>query len=173
MTIGQSLGQLCCPALLDNKVAVTSGRCRLAGHPGRTCGGQHRGCPGASLAADWHGAYDASLRAGAAGCWGQRNVSPAGVPAGHRGQAGGSRCGCRDGGGQGGAGLSHTHQSAPATKPSIPALRFPAQVLAVQKVNKAFSARRSCITRTYEYYLPAWLLGLHGDGRHEDSLRMG
>ncbi|KAL6755898.1 pseudouridine synthase [Haematococcus lacustris] len=46
-------------------------------------------------------------------------------------------------------------------------------VLAVQKVNKAFSARRSCITRTYEYYLPAWLLGVHGDGRHEDSLRMG
>ncbi|KAJ9517195.1 hypothetical protein QJQ45_009046 [Haematococcus lacustris] len=50
---------------------------------------------------------------------------------------------------------------------------LPSSVLAVQKVNKAFSARRSCITRTYEYYLPAWLLGLHGDGRHEDSLRMG
>ncbi|KAJ9517084.1 hypothetical protein QJQ45_002593 [Haematococcus lacustris] len=50
---------------------------------------------------------------------------------------------------------------------------LPSSVLAVQKVNKAFSARRSCITRTYEYYLPAWLLGLHGDGGHEDSLRMG
>lgn len=49
------------------------------------------------------------------------------------------------------------------------------RVLSVQRVNKKFNARRACMERTYEYYLPASLLGMKCDGSEEDAriLRWG
>lgn len=38
------------------------------------------------------------------------------------------------------------------------------RVLSVQRVNRSFNARTSCRGRTYHYFLPASVLGLHLDG---------
>eukprot|EP01025_Chloroclados_australasicus_P060037 TRINITY_DN764_c0_g1_i1.p1 TRINITY_DN764_c0_g1~~TRINITY_DN764_c0_g1_i1.p1 ORF type:complete len:607 (-),score=39.44 TRINITY_DN764_c0_g1_i1:535-2355(-) len=45
------------------------------------------------------------------------------------------------------------------------------QVLSVQRVTKKFNGRRMCADRTYQYYLPAWVLGFKGDGSAEDAIR--
>ncbi|KAF5832298.1 hypothetical protein DUNSADRAFT_11835 [Dunaliella salina] len=45
-------------------------------------------------------------------------------------------------------------------------------VFAVQKVNKKFDARAMCTGRTYEYYLPAFLLGLKCDRSEADAERL-
>ena len=42
------------------------------------------------------------------------------------------------------------------------------QVLSVQRVNGGFNARGYCNTRTYHYYLPASILGLALDGKHQN-----
>lgn len=34
------------------------------------------------------------------------------------------------------------------------------RIFSVQRVNKKFNSRRQCIDRTYEYYLPAYWLGI-------------
>ena len=41
------------------------------------------------------------------------------------------------------------------------------RVLSVQRVNAGFNARGYCNTRTYHYYLPASILGLALDGKHQ------
>lgn len=48
----------------------------------------------------------------------------------------------------------HLSGSPPQTRLALPA------VARTQRTNKSFNARRWCQNRTYEYYLPASLLGL-------------
>ncbi|KXZ51601.1 hypothetical protein GPECTOR_12g565 [Gonium pectorale] len=46
------------------------------------------------------------------------------------------------------------------------------RVFCVQKTNKKFSARHMCEGRVYQYYLPASMLELKGDGSEEDAARL-
>lgn len=43
------------------------------------------------------------------------------------------------------------------------------RVFSVQRVTKSFDARRECTRRTYHYYIPAWFLGIRGDGSDFDT----
>ena len=45
------------------------------------------------------------------------------------------------------------------------------RVLSVQRVNRSFNARNSCLGRTYHYYLPATILRLRMDGAHPSRQR--
>ena len=47
------------------------------------------------------------------------------------------------------------------------------QVFSVQRANKKFSARHNCQARTYEYYLPADVIGLDGGSGDEEKIRSG
>ena len=54
----------------------------------------------------------------------------------------------------------------PLCKQKVHKLGAQVRVLSVQRVNRSFNARNSCMGRTYHYYLPASILRLRLDGAH-------
>ena len=57
----------------------------------------------------------------------------------------------------------------PGSSPSSPP---GPQVLSAQRVQKKFNARHFCQDRSYEYLLPAHLLGLTGQGGEQEEERV-
>jgi len=46
------------------------------------------------------------------------------------------------------------------------------RVLSCQRVPKSFRARQQAASRRYEYFLPAWVIGITGEDAEEDARRL-